>query len=72
MRERDLAVAARDAAVGERDAAKRAASFASLPRSSIYLSSAQPSFLSVWTPRLIAVGIVIAFVVAVLLLLHGW
>jgi hypothetical protein len=69
--ERDAVVAQRDSAVAEREAAKRTTSLASLPRSSIYMSSRQQSFLALWTPRLVALAICIAFVVIVALLFHG-
>lgn len=71
LAERDAALGLRDAALAERESMKRSASLASLPRSSIYTSSRHQSFLSLWTPRLIALGIVIAFVVIVVLLFHG-
>ena len=71
LSEREAAIAMRDTALAEREQVKRTASLASLPRSSIYLSTAEHSFLSVWTPRLVALAIVVAFVVVVLLLFHG-
>ena len=60
-----------DAAVNDRDSLRLPPTAVSLPRSSIYTSTAQQSLLSMWTPRLIAVGLFIAFVVVVLLLFHA-
>ena len=69
--DRDALIAERDAAVNDRDSLRLPPTAVSLPRSSIYTSTAQQSLLSMWTPRLIAVGLFIAFVVVVLLLFHA-
>ena len=67
---RDVAAGQRDAALAERDAAKHAAAMARLPASSIYTSSARRTLLARWMPRLIAVALLIAFLVALALVLH--
>jgi hypothetical protein len=68
--DRTLAAGQRDAALAERDAAKHAAAMARLPKSSIYTSTARRTLLDRWMPRLIAIAVFIAFVIALALVLH--